>query len=143
MRANTIQAQITSLQNQLSKYTIEDTQHLTGVVIRLEGKKKTLIDYMLDGTITKEDYKLKMAEIDNELNNTKTLIQDIQSNNTTTKYEVQRLKELKHKVLKTAINKQYDFKTVCKMIKQIIVNYNILTIVIEINSVEYVDEVNI
>ena len=122
---------------------MEDIQHLTGVVIRLEGKKKTLIDYMLEGTISKEDYKLKMAEIDNELNNTKTLIQDIQSNNATTKYEVQRLKELKHKVLKTPINIQYDFKTICKMIKQIIVNYNILTIVIEINSVEYVDEVNI
>lgn len=56
---------------------------------------------------------------------------------------MQRLKELKHKVLKTPINIQYDFKTICKMIKQIIVNYNILTIVIEINSVEYVDEVNI
>lgn len=84
MRANTIQAQITSLQNQLSKYTIEDTQHLTKSIILLEGKKKTLIDYMLEGTISKEDYKLKMAEIDNELNNTKTLIQDIQSNNTTT-----------------------------------------------------------
>lgn len=84
MRANTIQAEIVALQNQLSKYTIEDTQHLTGVVIRLEGKKKTLIDYMLEGTISKEDYKLKMAELDNELNNTKTLIQDIQSNNTTT-----------------------------------------------------------
>ena len=143
LRANTIQAEIVALQNQLSKYTMKDTQQLTRSIVVLEGKKKTLIDYMLEGTISKEDYKLKMAEIDNELDNTKTLIQDIQSNNTTTKYEIQRLKELKHKVLKTSINTQYDFKTVCKMIKQITVNYNILTIVIEINSVEYVDEVNI
>lgn len=125
----------------MNKYSQQDIGSLTKAVIRLEGKKKTLIDYMLDGTITKEDYKLKMAELDNELNSTKTLIENIQSNNTTTKYEVQRLKELKHKVLKTAINKQYDFKTVCKMIKQIIVNYNTLTIVIEINGVEYIDEV--
>ena len=141
LRANTIQAEIMALQKQLNKYSQQDIGSLTKAVIRLEGKKKTLIDYMLDGTISKEDYKLKMAELDNELNNTKTLIQDIQSNNTTTKYEIQRLKELKYKLLKTAINKQYDFKTVCKMIKQIIVNYNTLTVIIEINGVEYIDEV--
>lgn len=68
-------------------------------------------------------------------------IKGLQAEINNLKKEVAELKELKHKVLKTPINKQYDFKTICKMIKQIIVNYNILTIVIEINSVEYVDEV--
>lgn len=141
LRANSIEAQLQALNTQLNKYSQQDIGSLTGAVIRLEGKKKTLIDYMLDGTISKEDYKLKMQELDMELANTKTLIADIQSNNTTTKYEIQRLKELKHKVLKTPINIQYDFRQICKMIKQIIVNYTTLTIVIEINGVEYVDEV--
>lgn len=139
--ANSITTQIKVLEEQLSKYSQQDIQSLTSAVIRLESKKKTLIDYMLDGTINKEDYKLKMQELDLELDNTKTLIADIQSNNTTTKYEIQRLKEKKHKVLKTPINTEYSFKEVCGMIKSITVNRNLLTIIVVINGIEYVDEV--
>ena len=139
--ANSIEAHIQTLNAQLTKYSPQDIQSLTEAIIRLESKKKTLIDYMLDGTINKEDYKLKMQELDLDLDNTKTLITDIQSNNTTTKYEIQRLKEKKHKVLKTPINTEYSFKEVCSMIKSITVNRNLLTIIIEINSIEYIDEV--
>ena len=139
--ANSITTQIKVLEEQSSKYSQQDIQSLTSAIIRLESKKKTLIDYMLDGTINKEDYKLKMQELDLDLDNTKTLIADIQSNNTTTKYEIQRLKEKKHKVLKTPINTKYSFKEVCGMIKSITVNRNLLTIIVVINGIEYVDEV--
>ena len=52
--ANSITTQIKVLEEQLSKYSQQDIQSLTSAVIRLESKKKTLIDYMLDGTINKE-----------------------------------------------------------------------------------------
>ena len=139
--ANSIDLQISSLTSQMDNYSKQDLQSLTEAVIRLEHKKSKLVDYMLQEVISPNDYKLKMEELDLELKDTQTTIDNINSAFTTTKYQIQKLKEKKHKVLKTPINVQYSFEDICKMIKQITVNGHILKVEIVINNVEYVDEV--
>ena len=94
---------------------------------------------MLEGTVSKQDYKLKMEQLDLELANTKSNIEDIQSNNTTTKYEIQRLKELKYKVGKTPINNQYTVQQVADMINEITVYPNKLIVDITVNDINYCD----
>lgn len=141
LKINSISASINNLNKQLTKYSHKDLQTLQEAVIRLEHKKNTLIDLMLEGVISKPDYKLKMNELDLQLNNTKSNIEDIQSNNTNTKLEIQRLKEKKYKVGKTPINNQYTMQQIADMINEIVVYPNKLIVDITVNDINYCDEV--
>ena len=141
LKLNSISASIRNLTKKLDNYSKQDLQSLQGAVITLEHKKNTLIDLMLEGTVSKQDYKLKMEQLDLQLANTKSNIEDIQSNNTNTKLEIQRLKELKYKVGKTPINNQYSAQQVADMINEITVYSNKLIVDITVNDINYCDEV--
>ena len=141
LKLNSISASIRNLTEQLEKYSHEDLQSLQEDVVKLEHKKSKLVDYMLQDIIQAEEYKLKMDELNLQLNSIKSNIEDIQSNNTTTKYEIQRLKELKYKVGKTPINTQYSVQQVADMINEITVYPNKLIVDITVNDINYCDEV--
>lgn len=143
LRLQVINGEIKSVKSNMNNYTKTDLKPLTETLVVLERKKSKLVDLLLDNTISKDAYKIKMSELDMQIDDIKVKIDNIENANTQYEYELRRLYDMKNRVAKTRIDVQYDKEEIARMIERIEVRYNTLTVHIRINGVEYVDELTI